>query len=102
MKVPPRYPYVCQPAEVAWNHPYESRLRRRWLDCLRAQIAQNHPHGCRQALERQRLSGQVAGIAGDEIQEVVREKFSSIQEQMPNSAFEMVVPKRTDITPGIA
>ncbi|KAE8883689.1 hypothetical protein PF003_g32347 [Phytophthora fragariae] len=27
LKVPPEYTYVCQPAEVAWNHHFKSRLR---------------------------------------------------------------------------
>ncbi|EGZ21989.1 hypothetical protein PHYSODRAFT_377206, partial [Phytophthora sojae] len=26
-KVPPRYTYVCQPADVAWNRPFKTQLR---------------------------------------------------------------------------
>ncbi|POM66240.1 Hypothetical protein PHPALM_17937 [Phytophthora palmivora] len=63
LKVPPRYSYVCQPADVAWNQPFMTRLRSLWVDCLRAQIAEHH------ALEK---------------------------------PFEMVAPKRPDITSWIA
>ncbi|KAJ0408277.1 hypothetical protein ATCC90586_008227 [Pythium insidiosum] len=34
-KVPPRYTFCCQPADVAWNKPLKDRLRRRWFDHMR-------------------------------------------------------------------
>ncbi|KAF4146459.1 DDE superfamily endonuclease [Phytophthora infestans] len=97
MKVPPRYTYVCQPADVAWNQPFKSRLRARWLDLLSNQIL-NH-HALERDLEEQRrkVAVEVAAISRAEIQEVAREKIRSLHEQILSSKFEMVAPKRVDI-----
>ncbi|KAE9042823.1 hypothetical protein PR001_g6037 [Phytophthora rubi] len=38
LKVPPGYSYVCQPADVAWNQPFKSRLRQQWVEFLVAQV----------------------------------------------------------------
>ncbi|RHZ00520.1 hypothetical protein DYB35_012092 [Aphanomyces astaci] len=37
-RIPPRFTWICQPADVAWNRPLKSRLREKWLDLLRRQI----------------------------------------------------------------
>ncbi|KAE9028559.1 hypothetical protein PF011_g1509 [Phytophthora fragariae] len=55
MKVPPRYTYVCQPADVAWNQPFKCRLRQRWFDCLRDQIATHHAREKERAEKRRQL-----------------------------------------------
>ena len=41
LKVPPRFTWSCQPADVAWNKPLKTFLRRRWIDFLMLQI-KNH------------------------------------------------------------
>ncbi|GMF45468.1 unnamed protein product [Phytophthora fragariaefolia] len=55
MKVPPRYTYVSQPADVAWNQAFKCRLRGRWLAYLRDQIAAHHAHD----KERAKLSSKL-------------------------------------------
>ncbi|KAE9025314.1 hypothetical protein PR001_g12464 [Phytophthora rubi] len=102
MKVPPRYTYVCQPADVAWNQPFKCRLRQRWLDCLRAQIAAHHSREKERAEKRSQLGEQIAVIGRNEMQEVARVEISRVQEQDPSWAFEMVAPKRVDIASWIA
>ncbi|KAH9158426.1 hypothetical protein AeNC1_019165, partial [Aphanomyces euteiches] len=37
-KVPPRFTWSCQPADVAWNKPLKAKLRRYWVDALLGQI----------------------------------------------------------------
>ncbi|KAF0713683.1 hypothetical protein AaE_011735, partial [Aphanomyces astaci] len=37
-KVPPRFTWSCQPADVAWNKPFKTQLRRYWIDALMKQI----------------------------------------------------------------
>ncbi|RQM20489.1 hypothetical protein B5M09_010340 [Aphanomyces astaci] len=37
-RVPPRYTWICQPADVAWNRPLKFRLRQEWLDLIRRQL----------------------------------------------------------------
>ncbi|KAF0717732.1 Aste57867_2124 [Aphanomyces stellatus] len=37
-KVPPRFTWTCQPADVAWNKPFKSQLRRFWINSLMAQL----------------------------------------------------------------
>jgi hypothetical protein len=44
----------------------------------------------------------VLSIARVEMQEVARKQIRSIQDQVTSTAFEMVAPKRTDITSWIA
>ncbi|KAE8876825.1 hypothetical protein PF005_g3759 [Phytophthora fragariae] len=102
MKVPPRYTYVCQSADVAWNQPFKCRLRQRWLDCLRAQIATHHAREKERAEKRRQLREQIAVIATNEMQKVARVEISRVQEQDPSSAFEMAAPKRVDIASWIA
>ena len=38
MRIPPRFTWKCQPADVAWNKPLKDFLRRKWLNNLRDQI----------------------------------------------------------------
>ncbi|OWZ16687.1 hypothetical protein PHMEG_0009484 [Phytophthora megakarya] len=100
MKVSPRYTYVCQPAEIAWNQPFKCRLRGRWLGDLRAQIFKHHALERNRSNERQRLQDVLVTIAREQIQEVDSEKIRALQDQEPMSKFEMVhvAPKRVDIT----
>jgi hypothetical protein len=35
---PPRYTYVCQPADISWNKPLKDRLRAAWVDLLQEQL----------------------------------------------------------------
>jgi hypothetical protein len=102
IKVPPRYTYVYQPADVARNQPFKIRLRSRWVDCLRSQIAAHHARERNETSERNRLGDQVLSISMVEMQEVAREQIRSIHDQMTSTAFEMVAPKRTDIPSWIA
>ncbi|KAF0684210.1 Aste57867_23796 [Aphanomyces stellatus] len=37
-RIPPRFTWVCQPADVAWNRPLKARLRQNWLDMIRRQL----------------------------------------------------------------
>ncbi|KAH9161349.1 hypothetical protein LEN26_001459 [Aphanomyces euteiches] len=37
-RVPPRYTWLCQPADVAWNRPLKANLRQKWLDLIRHQL----------------------------------------------------------------
>ncbi|KAK1942771.1 Pogo transposable element with KRAB domain [Phytophthora citrophthora] len=65
MKVPPRYTFVCQPADVAWNQPFKSRQRERWVEGLRAQIAHHHAMERDKITERESLTRQVGQITRD-------------------------------------
>ncbi|ETL29742.1 hypothetical protein L916_17156, partial [Phytophthora nicotianae] len=38
LKVPPRYKYVCQPADISWNKPLKAGLRALWVNRLRRQL----------------------------------------------------------------
>jgi hypothetical protein len=40
-KVPPRYTWICQPADVCWMKPFKSHLRRLWLEFVLNQIENN-------------------------------------------------------------
>ncbi|RQM26912.1 hypothetical protein B5M09_001718 [Aphanomyces astaci] len=37
-RIPPRYTWICQPADVAWNRPLKCRMRQNWLDLIRRQL----------------------------------------------------------------
>ncbi|KAF0718325.1 Aste57867_1761 [Aphanomyces stellatus] len=37
-KVPPRFTWICQPADVAWIRPMKSRLRSFWIDMIKRQV----------------------------------------------------------------
>lgn len=41
LRVPPRFTFCCQPADVAWNKPLKGRLRAAWIDQLRVSIRNN-------------------------------------------------------------
>ncbi|EGZ14920.1 hypothetical protein PHYSODRAFT_413760, partial [Phytophthora sojae] len=38
LKVPPKYTYVCQPADISWNKPFKGLLRSIWIETLRDQL----------------------------------------------------------------
>ncbi|EGZ16548.1 hypothetical protein PHYSODRAFT_415493, partial [Phytophthora sojae] len=40
LKVPPHATSICQPADVAWNHPFKTWLRRFWLEDIQRQLMQ--------------------------------------------------------------
>ncbi|KAJ8548621.1 hypothetical protein ON010_g11053 [Phytophthora cinnamomi] len=101
-KVPPRYTYVCQPADVAWNQPFKTWLRQRWLDYLRTQITEHHVEVRQRADEARKVSEQVNEVARTEYQEVVREKIQAFQQSLVISPFEMVAPKGPEITAWVA
>ncbi|RLO02716.1 hypothetical protein DYB28_013806, partial [Aphanomyces astaci] len=37
-KIPPRFTWMCQPADVAWIRPMKSQLRKMWIDSIRRQV----------------------------------------------------------------
>ncbi|RHY84729.1 hypothetical protein DYB35_014129 [Aphanomyces astaci] len=37
-KIPPRFRWACQPAEVAWIRPMKAHLRQMWIDSIRLQV----------------------------------------------------------------
>ncbi|RHY44965.1 hypothetical protein DYB38_008543 [Aphanomyces astaci] len=42
-KVPPRFMWICQPADIAWIRPMKTRLRQLWIDLIRRQV-RHHKH----------------------------------------------------------
>ncbi|KDO31205.1 hypothetical protein SPRG_03823 [Saprolegnia parasitica CBS 223.65] len=44
-RVPPGYTWIAQPADVVWNHTLKNRIRKRWIENLRTQIAKHKLHG---------------------------------------------------------
>ncbi|KAG6943725.1 hypothetical protein JG688_00017463, partial [Phytophthora aleatoria] len=38
LKVPPRYTYVCQPADITWIQPLKHRLRKKWIQLQKKQL----------------------------------------------------------------
>ncbi|KAH9099877.1 hypothetical protein Ae201684P_018885 [Aphanomyces euteiches] len=44
-KVPPRFTWICQPADVAWIRPTKTRLRQHWIDLIRQQVRSNKAQG---------------------------------------------------------
>ncbi|KAF0689036.1 Aste57867_19470 [Aphanomyces stellatus] len=45
MKVPPRYTWVCQPADVAWIRPMKVRLRNLWIAMIKRQVLSSKRSG---------------------------------------------------------
>ncbi|RHY64721.1 hypothetical protein DYB30_014022 [Aphanomyces astaci] len=37
-KIPPRFTWACQPADVAWIRPMKAHLRQMWIDNIRRQV----------------------------------------------------------------
>ncbi|KAJ0404133.1 hypothetical protein ATCC90586_005040 [Pythium insidiosum] len=40
-KVPPRFTYVCQPADITWNKPPKDHMRAQWMDWIAHQVREN-------------------------------------------------------------
>ncbi|OWZ05890.1 LOW QUALITY PROTEIN: hypothetical protein PHMEG_00021935 [Phytophthora megakarya] len=98
MRVPPRYTYVCQPADIAWNMPFKCRLRSKWVECLRRQISNHHSSVRRHTETVNEVSQRVSEVARAEIQEVAQAKIAHLQQSLPHAAFQMEAPKRRGIT----
>ncbi|KAE9040949.1 hypothetical protein PR003_g7318 [Phytophthora rubi] len=58
VKVPPRYTFVCQPADISWNKPLKDVLQKRWVQNLQEQITEFHT---RRATEASRSSSTRSG-----------------------------------------
>ncbi|KAE9008088.1 hypothetical protein PR001_g16794 [Phytophthora rubi] len=101
-KVPPRYTYVCQPADMSWNQPFKAHLRSHWLECLRVQIAEHHAQERQHDEKARKIADQINELARNEIQEVAREKIQELQQSLVANPFVMIAPKRPDITAWIA
>ncbi|KAI9996276.1 hypothetical protein PInf_013659 [Phytophthora infestans] len=82
-KVPPRYTYVCQPADVAWNHPFKSKLRKFRVDRLRQQVADHHALEVSRAAQRLGITTHEGDEANDEIPALVKElkKLGVVREE---------------------
>jgi hypothetical protein len=79
MKVPPRYTYVCQSADVAWNKPYKDKLRGLWVERLQSQISDHH--------------------AAEQVQ---NKRDTGEEETTSPAAFRLTPPSRNDIIAWIA
>lgn len=40
-KVPPRYTYVCQPADISWNKPLKDYMRSQWMGWIACQVRES-------------------------------------------------------------
>ncbi|OWZ21001.1 hypothetical protein PHMEG_0004522 [Phytophthora megakarya] len=55
LKIPPRYTYVCQPADVLWNKPFKSGLRSLWISRLRDQLVDYRVGSAQREVKRLQL-----------------------------------------------
>ncbi|KAF0700831.1 Aste57867_8630 [Aphanomyces stellatus] len=45
LKIPPRFTWTCQPADVAWIRPMKARLRSLWIDTIKRQLLASKASG---------------------------------------------------------
>lgn len=81
LKVPPRYTFVCQPADVAWIRPFKDLLRNQWMDYIHEQVSRHH---------------------ADERRQMDAATLSDTTSQRGGAPFALQVPKRTHIASWIA
>ncbi|GLE11037.1 hypothetical protein PINS_up023329 [Pythium insidiosum] len=37
LKVPPKFTYICQPADISWSKSLKDHMRAKWIDWIAAQ-----------------------------------------------------------------
>ncbi|KAG1705316.1 hypothetical protein DVH05_004246 [Phytophthora capsici] len=98
LKVPPRYTYVCQPADISWNEPLKSRLRARWMKLLEIQL---RSFKAQEAITRKKRNDLVEKVRKTHLTHYQGEARAAIEEmrsQFDDKPFKLNAPGRTTIT----
>lgn len=102
LKVPPRYTYVCQPADISWNKPFKGGLRALWLAHLQEQLAAYRRGERDRQLRQQSFDAAVARARMEQDQEEANDTVTALQKQHVTERFAVTAPSRTDITEWIS
>ncbi|OWZ12762.1 hypothetical protein PHMEG_00014027 [Phytophthora megakarya] len=89
LKVPPRYTYVCQPADVSWNQPLKSRLRERWIHVLKQQLSSFKSQDSSRQQKRKALTTKIAKVHKEHTQKDAPSKQPSITQWITEWWYEL-------------
>ncbi|KAL3664583.1 DNA binding [Phytophthora oleae] len=102
LKVPPKYTYVCQPADVSWNKPFKSGLRSKWISRLRDQLAAYHAGEKRRATKRDKLEKDITRARKDLVQAEADQEVARLRKDHVEEPFKLEAPNRKDIARWVA
>lgn len=102
MKVPSRYTYVCQPADVSWIKPFKGRMRSKWVAHLRDRLTHYNDGASEREEIREALEAEISSIRAEATQKDAAEQVAALTAQPTSDAFKMKAPSRVDIATWIA
>lgn len=98
VKVPPKYTYVCQPADVSWNKPFKTALRKCWVDRLRNELVKYRADEKIRERNREALGQKIMTARKELIQVEADEEVARLREEYKEEPFKLTAPNRVDIT----
>ncbi|GMF57815.1 unnamed protein product [Phytophthora fragariaefolia] len=102
LKVPPRYTYVCQPADISWNKPLKARLRAQWIECLRSQLVEYGAGEIRRKQQRVQLQHEIDRVRKELVQKEAGTEVEHLRALLTEEPFILTPPNRVDITEWIS
>ncbi|GMF58025.1 unnamed protein product [Phytophthora fragariaefolia] len=102
LEVPPRYTYVCQPADISWNKPLKARLRAQWIECLRSQLVEYRAGEIRRKKQQVQLQHEIDRARKELVQKKADIEVERLRALLTEEPFVLTPPNRVDITEWIS
>ncbi|KAE9052674.1 hypothetical protein PR001_g283 [Phytophthora rubi] len=102
LKVPPKFTYVCQPADVSWNKPFKSGLRSLWVERLRDQLRVYHAGEKHRARMRAKFEQDIVRARKELVQAEANEEVNRLLSEHGEELFKLKAPNRVDIARWVA
>ncbi|GMF18037.1 unnamed protein product [Phytophthora fragariaefolia] len=97
LKVPPKYRYVCQPADISWNKPFKGELRSLWIDRFKEQLLSYKQGASERLRKKTELEDEIFCIQKTLDQENASKKIAALRKKIDNEKFTLVAPSRKDM-----
>ncbi|GMF18248.1 unnamed protein product [Phytophthora fragariaefolia] len=102
LKVPPKYTYVCQLADVSWNKPFKSGLRSLWIKRLRGQLAGYRAGEKHRDRKRAKLEQDIIRARKELVQAEADEEVNRLLSEHGEEPFKLKAPNRVNIARWVA
>jgi hypothetical protein len=94
LKVPPRFTYVCQPADLAWIKPFKDRTRARWVEHLRDQLSTYASGAPQREHNKKATEDAILQIQTDHDQERAAALIAKVRQEHQDAPFALKAPNR--------
>ncbi|OWY96681.1 hypothetical protein PHMEG_00032994 [Phytophthora megakarya] len=97
-KVPPKYTYVCQPADISWNKPFKGELRNEWILSLKNQLVAHRVGESERQRKKDKLNAKILLIHKSDDREQAFRKVVCLRKKLDNIRSHLAAPSRPQMT----